>query len=327
MRKRTVAFGIMGAAAFSIYLNNASWLAPQLDGQAKLYAHRGVHQPYEREGLTNETCTAARMLPPTHGLLENTIPSMAAAFEAGADRVEIDVYETKDGEWAVFHDFALDCRTDGTGRVRDHTMADLKELDVGYGYTADGGRTHPFRGRFVGAMPTLGEVLARFPEAEFHLHVKSGRARHAEALWSYLSALPDANLARLSLYATPRFDPAWEALGTGVPLLGGKHRMKACGKTYLLTGWTGRVPDACAGGIMVSVDLAPLFWGWPDRLQARFAGRPGGVTLIGPALKEDGSLAIDSLDELEGVPGEWSGWVYTNRPEVIGPALAPREID
>ena len=112
-----------------------------------------------------------------------------------------------------------------------------------------------------------------------------------------------------------------------MPLLGGKHRMKACGKAYLLTGWTGRLPDACTGGIMVPVDLAPLFWGWPDRLQARFAGTPGGVTLMGPALKEDGSLAIDDLDELEGVPSDWSGWVYTNRPEVISPALAERTTD
>ena len=87
MKKRTFALGVFAATLLAIYLNHASCLAPQPEGGAKLYAHRGVHQPYERAGLTNETCTAARMLPPTHAFLENTIPSMAAAFDAGVDRV------------------------------------------------------------------------------------------------------------------------------------------------------------------------------------------------------------------------------------------------
>ena len=45
---------------------------------------------------------------------------------------------------------------------------------------------------------------------------------------------------------------------------------------------------------------------------------------MGPALEENGSFAIDSLPELERVPDDWSGWIYTNRLEVIGPALATR---
>ena len=44
------------------------------------------------------------MLPPSHPYLENTIASMKAAFQVGADIVEFDIQPTKDGQFAVFHD-------------------------------------------------------------------------------------------------------------------------------------------------------------------------------------------------------------------------------
>jgi glycerophosphoryl diester phosphodiesterase len=43
-------------------------------------------------------------------------------------------------------------------------MTSLKKLDIGYGYTADGGKTYPFRGKAIGLMPTLTEVLQAFPD-------------------------------------------------------------------------------------------------------------------------------------------------------------------
>ena len=51
---------------------------------------------------------------------------MQAAFDLGADVVELDVKLTKDNKLAVFHDFTLEYRTDGTGNVSDYTMADEK---------------------------------------------------------------------------------------------------------------------------------------------------------------------------------------------------------
>jgi glycerophosphoryl diester phosphodiesterase len=113
------------------------------------------------------------MLPSTHQYLENTISSMRAGFTIGADIVELDVHPTTDGEFAVFHDWTLDCRTDGRGVTREHSMAYLKKLDIGHGYTADGGKTFPFRGKGIGLMPTLTEVLATFPEQRLLINVKS----------------------------------------------------------------------------------------------------------------------------------------------------------
>ena len=323
MRRRTLFSGITGIILLSLYFNNASWLASRPKGEPQIYAHRGVHQQYVRAGLTNETCTAERILSPTHDFLENTILSTASAFEAGADRVEIDIYPTVDGEWAVFHDYSVDCRTNGTGAIRDHTMAELRKLDIGHGYTADDGKTFPFRGRFVGAMPTLAEVLIDFPTQRFDLHIKGGNEKDAKNLAAYLGNLSEANPERLVAYSRPQFDDTWVQLDTGIPLHG-KHRIKKCAKDYLLTGWFGRLPVSCESGIFVPSDLRFLFWGWPDRLQERFDSTPMGVMIVGPVLKKDGSGAIDSVEDLDAVPLHWSGWVYTNKVEIIGPALENR---
>ena len=80
------------------------------------------------------------------------------------------------------------------------SMAELKKLDVGYGYTADGGETHPFRGKGVGLMPTLSEVLARSPGEELLLHLKNDAPRDGEQLAGYLAKLPPARLEKLAVY-------------------------------------------------------------------------------------------------------------------------------
>ena len=164
MRTTPRLFAILLVVATSLYLANASALvSPPADTPAFL-AHRGLHQTFSTEGLTGDTCTASRIDPPSHPFLENTIAGIKAAFDLGASTVEIDVHPTTDGQLAVFHDWTLDCRTDGHGVTRAHSLAELKKLDIGYGYTADGGKTFPFRGRGVGLMPSLTDVLDAFPE-------------------------------------------------------------------------------------------------------------------------------------------------------------------
>jgi glycerophosphoryl diester phosphodiesterase len=147
MKKRTITLLALIAAGAAIYINNTSLISSRPAGEPVILAHRGLAQSYDRTGLTGETCTAERMLPPRHDYLENTIRSMEAAFELAADVLELDVHPTTDGKFAVFHDWTLDCRTEGSGRTRDHSMAELKKLDVGYGYTADGGKRSRFAGK------------------------------------------------------------------------------------------------------------------------------------------------------------------------------------
>lgn len=191
------------------------------------------------EGITNETCTASRIYPPEHPYLENTIPSMEAAFQYGADIVELDVHITADGKFAVFHDWTVDCRTNGHGVTREHTLAELKKLDIGYGYTADGGKTYPFRGKGMGLLPSLHEVLERFPDKPFLIHV----------------------------------------------------------------------PEK----------YAPLLWGWPHRFMRRMDAVNTRVILVAGSGKF--SEGFDSAGDLERIPENYTGGIWTNRVDRIGPLL------
>ena len=106
---------------------------------------------------------------------ENTIESFAAAVAAGADALELDVHLARDGVPVVHHDATVDRTTSGRGPVRAHTAAELGALDAGAHFTADRGRTFPFRGR--GAhVPTLRAVLERFADVPLIVELKDAAA-------------------------------------------------------------------------------------------------------------------------------------------------------
>lgn len=64
---------------------------------------------------------------------ENTLRSFVAAERAGLDLVELDLHLSKDGALVVMHDDDVDRTTDGTGRIAEKTLAELRELDAGRG--------------------------------------------------------------------------------------------------------------------------------------------------------------------------------------------------
>lgn len=320
MRRGTRLLGGLAILVGGLYLNNASWLAPAPAEGPKILSHRGVHQTFHREGLTNETCTAEQIYPPTHAYLENTLPSIEEAFRLGADMVEIDIHRTTDGEFAVFHDWTVDCRTEGRGRTIDHSMAELRALDLGYGYTADGGETYPLRGKGVGMMPTLAEVLDAFPGRAFTINAKSNNPADAEHLLTYLKGLtaPEQHF----IIAGPRWTGRWRELEGPIPSTNRAEAI-ACVKSYLAWGWAGHVPETCETfGVGVPLDLKRLYWGWPTRLEQRTEQTAFGVMLTRKARTIGrGTGGIDSLEDLAEVPDNFSGWIMTNRIELIGPAV------
>ncbi len=62
---------------------------------------------------------------------ENTCPAIELAIEDGIEWVEVDVRLTKDGKHVLFHDPQVDGKTNGRGKVKDLTLAELKGLDAG----------------------------------------------------------------------------------------------------------------------------------------------------------------------------------------------------
>src|SRR5690606_5842999 len=204
MRVRYVILPAVAAAMAGLWLANTSLLAQEGSEAPLLIAHRGLGQAFHREGLTGETCTAERIFPPEHEFLENTIDGFRAAFEAGTDIVEFDVHPTTDGHFVVFHDWTLDCRTNGAGITRQHSQAELKALGIGYGYTADGGKTFPFRGKGVGLMPSLEEVLAAFPDKRFLINIKSDDENEGRMLGEIIIRLPTEQRTGIMVYGGGR---------------------------------------------------------------------------------------------------------------------------
>ena len=80
---------------------------------------------------------------------ENTLEAFRLAMDMGADGFELDVHMSKDGHLVVIHDETVDRTTDGTGLVRELTLAQLKALDACNGMEA-------YRGARI---PTLDEVF------------------------------------------------------------------------------------------------------------------------------------------------------------------------
>jgi glycerophosphoryl diester phosphodiesterase len=64
---------------------------------------------------------------------ENTLRSFRRAVREGVDQVELDLHLSKDGALVVMHDPSVNRTTDGSGRIRDLTLAELRGLDAGLG--------------------------------------------------------------------------------------------------------------------------------------------------------------------------------------------------
>src|SRR5438270_13252180 len=82
---------------------------------------------------------------------DNTLASFRSAIELGVDVIELDVHRSEDGGLPVIHDHLLDRTTDGSGLVRDYTMAELKRFDAG------SWKDQRFKGERI---PSLDEVLS-----------------------------------------------------------------------------------------------------------------------------------------------------------------------
>jgi glycerophosphoryl diester phosphodiesterase len=85
---------------------------------------------------------------------ENTLAAFHLAIDQKARAIELDVQLTKDQEVVVFHDVHLDRTTDGTGRVKDHLLADLKQLNAGISFNP------AYQEETI---PTLNEVFEQLP--------------------------------------------------------------------------------------------------------------------------------------------------------------------
>ncbi len=153
---------------------------PFLDSDGVLaFAHRGGH----------------RVAP------ENTVAAFDHAVSLGYRYLETDVHRTADGVLVAFHDPALERFTGDDRRIADLTAAELGEIVL----TGPDGTGH--------RIPTLDELLERFPEERWNIDPKADDAveplaalieLHSAIDRVCIGSFSDARVARLRTLLGPR---------------------------------------------------------------------------------------------------------------------------
>jgi glycerophosphoryl diester phosphodiesterase len=101
----------------------------------------------------------------------NTLYAFEHAAALGVDVFETDIRMTKDGVIVISHDEKVENKSNGKGRVQDLTYAELQALDAGYNWSADEGKTFPFRGQGI-TYTSLDAVFKAFPNMRFNIDMK-----------------------------------------------------------------------------------------------------------------------------------------------------------
>lgn len=319
MSKWKIAGIAIAAIAVALSLLNASWIAPAPNGRLILVAQGGIAQSYD-ETAAGADCTAARIRPTDHNFIENTVFSMQNAVRFGADAIELDVRPTRDGRMVVFRDAALECRTDGTGLVQDRTLAELKALDVGHGYTADGGRTFPLRGRGIGAMPAVEDVLQALQSMPLIFNIRSDDPNAADLLLASFARAGVKVEDRHGFHGAPPVLARLKALAPQAWTFS-EEQVGACMADYVKLGWAGIVPESCRETtVAVPLDDQWTVWGWPNRFLARMADADSKVLMF--ERYEDGVIkGIDRPERLDDVPRSFRGHLWIEDFYKVGRAL------
>ena len=84
---------------------------------------------------------------------ENTMPGFKLAAEMNLASAELDVHLTADGHVVVIHDHTVDRTTNGSGRVDELTLEEIRELDAAASW--NGAFPHT-------SIPTLDEVMTEY---------------------------------------------------------------------------------------------------------------------------------------------------------------------
>mgnify|MGYP000882233484 CR=1 FL=1 len=125
---------------------------------------------------------------------ENTLAAFALALELGCTGIELDVHVSADGALIVCHDAEVDRTTDGSGKIAEMTVAELKRLDAGRWFDV----------RYAGQrLPLLEEVLDLVPPSvPLNIEIKS--SLHPDVNRLLLSLLRERN--RLNSVFVSSFD-------------------------------------------------------------------------------------------------------------------------
>ena len=206
------------------HLRRARWAVPpdpglvgSLDAMSNPWLRRRVLN-YAHQGGAKEAPSS-------------TMHAFRTAVANGADALEMDVHATADGELVVCHDATLDRTTEGTGRIADHPLPQLRKLDNAHWFVAGHESTftaepeeYVLRGRARRdpsfGIATVREVLEEFPNVFLNFDIKEtvpvvdGYEAALAALLKEFGRTDDVLVASFHDVALERFRAAGPAIHT-----------------------------------------------------------------------------------------------------------------
>lgn len=130
---------------------------------------------------------------------ENTIASFREAIAAGVDMIEADIQLTKDGYPVVFHDKSISRTSDGSGKVRETNLSEIKEVDAGSWFS------DKFNGEHI---PMLRDVLELINgKCYLNIEVKNiGTDNTEENVKCIIDTISDYNYLSYTLFSSFYYD-------------------------------------------------------------------------------------------------------------------------
>lgn len=240
---------------------------PELQESGQFVAYRGGGQLVDYEALENEGCTARSIIKSENSRIENTVESISDAISAGFDVIHINIHRTKDNSFVLFHDWTLDCATNGKGVIGESTVDLLAELDAGYGYTFDGGEDFPFREKGF-RIRSLVTILDEHSNMPFWLNLKNNDEVSFAALHQMLKSSYANRLSDFVIFTSEKGEDWFRQEAPELTTIS-TESTKSCIKKYMLFGWSGVFPDVCSNRpILIPPSKTKYLWGYPRRFSA-----------------------------------------------------------
>ncbi len=224
----------------------------------------------------------------------NTLVAFQHAMDLGADVLEMDVHLTRDGALVLMHDATVERTTDGSGALAEMTLAQVTALDAAYHWPHQGNEW-PYRGRGV-RVPTLAEVLERYPQARINIEIKPPTAQAGRAVCDELERWEAQERALVASFHAEAME-AFRAACPTVPTSAFESEVRRLYLQYRLGLWRFAQPEAAALQLPARANEADLmepqflaaagklglhvdFWTVNDPAQARELLRRGAGGII-----------------------------------------------
>ena len=247
---------------------------------------------------------------------ENTLESFSRALEEGATFIEMDVHATRDGEIVIIHDETVQRTTDGEGSVREMDLAEMKRLDAGFRFTADGGATYPFRGLGI-RVPTVREFFSGFPRAKATLEIKELSAAATETLFDLIEEFGKAQQVLLAAENDAMMGAARSVMrDRGLSVATGFSTGEI--RAVVTALWTGKEPPPDVGGQALQI---------PRRYQGMELVTPASVAAAHGLGVEVHVWTVNEVDEMKALLALGVDGIITDYPARLRDLVGRSETD